>query len=240
MSDPPGITYVPSRKEFVVAWQGYEASGAPGISVQRVSTTGQLLGGTVLAAYDGSWCDEPSIAYDPVSDRFAVAYTYAAADAQARVMILDANAQPIIGPQIIAHASGTYLTKVQYIADAGRYFMVWADSAYRSVFLDANGAAATAPITIAPGMDGYDGFTFDYNPVSKTILFGVQGNVDASNKAQEMRLDGTLGPLTTVIDPIGTGNFGPRVIASHAQPRWLFMTSDEYKTTLVRLVGTGL
>ncbi len=237
MTSPPQITYVPSRREFVVTVQGYE--GSPGIYVQRISTSGQLIGSLAKIASDGQWHDEPSIAYNPDLDQFLVAYSYYSTGAEARLIRLNANLQIISGPQTIGWGSGVWLTQLHYNRESKKFLMIWTDPGYRGIFLNGDGSSASGIFQMAPGFAGYDGLRFAYNAISKTYMFSCQSPTDSSNSVFEMALDGFQGPVVTAIDPIGKGNYNPYIVSSRMTKKWLLTTTRDYSSTLTRIIGSG-
>jgi hypothetical protein len=73
----PSVAYNSNRNEYLVVWEASWLSGANDIHGQRVSATGTLLGGEFVVYSDSTHISsEPSVAYDPVNDRYLVVFSY--------------------------------------------------------------------------------------------------------------------------------------------------------------------
>jgi hypothetical protein len=73
----PAVAYNANRREFLVVWHTTWAVGTRDIRAQRVSLTGKLLGSEITVAENMTHdIFQPSVAYDPVNDRYLVTYIY--------------------------------------------------------------------------------------------------------------------------------------------------------------------
>ncbi len=73
----PAIAYNSVHNEYLVVWHTEWVIGTHDIRAQRVSPTGQLLGDEMLIfANDTRDAAQPSVAYDPVYDRYLVTFIY--------------------------------------------------------------------------------------------------------------------------------------------------------------------
>jgi hypothetical protein len=73
----PSVAYNSNHNEYLVVWDAAWLSGANDIRAQRVSARGQLLGSEFVVYSNSSHLSsEPSVAYDPVNDRYLVVFSY--------------------------------------------------------------------------------------------------------------------------------------------------------------------
>ena len=71
----PAIAYNPNHNEYLVVWQNGWPGGHRDIYAQRVSASGQLLSWFAVSVNSNSQM-APSVAYDPLNDRYLVVWMY--------------------------------------------------------------------------------------------------------------------------------------------------------------------
>jgi hypothetical protein len=71
----PDIAYNSNHNEFLVVWENFWPGGHHDIYAQRVSGDGQLLSWFAVASNSNKQIN-PSVAYDPVRDRYLVVWAY--------------------------------------------------------------------------------------------------------------------------------------------------------------------
>jgi hypothetical protein len=71
----PKVTYNSIHDEYLVVWENTQTGGALDIFARRVSSQGQLLNSFTVATGSKSRI-RPSVAYDPVNDRYLVVWIY--------------------------------------------------------------------------------------------------------------------------------------------------------------------
>ena len=71
----PAIAYNSNHDEYLVVWENAWPGGHHDVYAQRVSSSGQLLSWFAVSSNSNSQM-EPSVAYDPVHDRYLVVWLY--------------------------------------------------------------------------------------------------------------------------------------------------------------------
>lgn len=71
----PAIAYNSNHNEYLVVWENAWPGGHHDVYAQRVSSSGQLLSWFAVSSNSNSQM-EPSVAYDPVNDRYLVVWLY--------------------------------------------------------------------------------------------------------------------------------------------------------------------
>jgi hypothetical protein len=71
----PAIAYNSVHNEYLVVWENSWAGGHHDVYAQRVSGDGQLLSWFAVASHSNKQMN-PSVAYDPVNDRYLVVFAY--------------------------------------------------------------------------------------------------------------------------------------------------------------------
>ncbi len=71
----PAIAYNSNHNEYLVVWENAWPGGHHDVYAQRISSSGQLLSWFAVASNSNSQM-EPSVAYDPVHDRYLVVWLY--------------------------------------------------------------------------------------------------------------------------------------------------------------------
>ena len=72
--ESPSVAYNSTRNEYFVAWQDYRSGSDYHTYGRRVSATGQLVGQELIIATAGQLNGNPSVAYNPQSDSYVVAW----------------------------------------------------------------------------------------------------------------------------------------------------------------------
>jgi hypothetical protein len=71
----PAIAYNSIHNEYLVVWENLWPGGSEDIYAQRISSTGQLLSWFAVSSSSHNQ-QNPSVAYDPVHDRYLVVWAY--------------------------------------------------------------------------------------------------------------------------------------------------------------------
>ncbi len=242
------VSYSTKSHEFLVAWVG-SFGVTDDIHAQRVSAAGGLLGGLILVSTgSGDWDREPSIAYNPRSDQFYVAYaSYSQANygyVSGRRIQAGSGAY-VGGIQLLATNLASRIPSVTYNYDLHQFLVVWHHSysggaAFYGQVLNAADASLVGGLrVISSYYVAYDALDIDYNPVAGEFLLVTHGR-NWEDAAVSIRSNGVpfdngflltntaevraLKPNPTAND----GNYNPRVAASLIDKKWLMVTSSVF------------
>jgi hypothetical protein len=242
------IAYSTGSHEFLVAWVG-SFGITDDIHAQRLSAAGGLLGGlTLISSGSGDWDREPSIAYNPHTDQFYIAYASYSRSNYGYVSgrLMQAGTGVLGGIQLLATNLASRIPSVTYNTETRQYLVVWHHSYsggaafYGQVLNGADVALVGGLKVISSYFVAYDALDVDYNAPSGEFLLVTHGRnwEDAG-----VSIKGTGDPfdngfqLTNTTDvravrPNGSdGNFNPRVAASRLDKRWLMVTSSVFAAT---------
>ena len=224
--------YASTSKEFLVGWQDRATTQ---IHVQRVSSAGALLGPVITVEATG-YARDPSIGYDPDTNRFLVAYGGCVGnnDCFIHAQRIQAGTGARVGAPIALDApiKAGYVPEVAYNTTTHEFLVVWyritaGVSGLHSKTI--NASAATGPLQPVGANGSYDANSVAYNPASNTfvVVSHSSGNQDIacelSASGQALSATGTLFGSTTAM-----GNFNPRVAASTLTKSWLGVTSSAF------------
>jgi hypothetical protein len=128
----PSIAFNSKHNEYLVVWHTEWTIGTRDIRAQRVSTLGTLLGNEfVVYSSDTKDSAQPSVAYDPVNDRYLVTFIYDASgngtdwDLYGRLIPWDGPSSSLTEFPIIAWASSQWNPKVVYAGTQQEFLVVW-------------------------------------------------------------------------------------------------------------------
>jgi hypothetical protein len=253
------IAYSTRSSEFLVAWVG-SFGISDDIHAQRVSSNGSLAGGLVLIS-NGSldWDREPSVAYNPDTDQFYVAYaSYSRANfGYVSGRRIQAGTGAYVGDiQQFAANLASRIPSVTYNPDARQYLLVWhhtysgGAAFYGQVLNGADAAPVGGLRVISSYYVAYDALDVDYNPPSGEFLLVTHGR-NWEDAAVSIR--GTGDPIDNGFvltntpdvralkaDPArNDGNYNPRVAASKVEKKWLTVTSSVFASVSAQFAASG-
>jgi len=130
----PSVAYNWKHDEYLVVWHNTWTIGTRDIRAQRVSAGGQLLGSEFLVAESPTKdYAQPSVDYDPVNDRYLVAYIYDTVgdgsdwDLYGRFIPWDGPDAGLTEFVICNFATHQWNPKVAYGRAVEEYLVVWAN-----------------------------------------------------------------------------------------------------------------
>jgi hypothetical protein len=244
------IAYATGSKEFLVAWRSMPVKGGAAnndIHAVRLDNTATPKAAVLAVTNDAQYQDNPSIAYNPVSDEFMLVFAgfndpgnFAFVDSQR----LKAGANALTGAAVrLTQTGGTYITDVTYNPASNTFLASWYSLPGSAAFgriINADGTLNGNIITLSGRYKAYDALSIAYNKRSDTFLMVSHGTA-ADDGAVELTSAGT--PIDNgfvVTGAGGKGNFYPRVTASSDAPNWLVSTANDFTSTMVQLVeGTA-
>lgn len=239
------MAYATVSKEFLVAWQDRATTQ---IHFQRVSNGGGLLG-AVVTVEAAAYSRDPSVGYDPHTDRFLVAYGGCVGndDCFIHAQRIQAGTGAKVGAPIVVDApvKAGYVPEVAYNAVTRQFLVVWyrltggANSGLHGKLIDATGTAGTL-LPILPGAGSYDANSVAWNPISNTFAVVSHGST-SQDVMIEVSATGQVGQPSGVMfgAAASSGNFNPRVAASMTTAGWLAVTSSAFTSFGAQRVNTA-
>jgi hypothetical protein len=230
-----------TQHTFLVPWQDF---GATLIRAQRISETGQQLGGLITVDATAGYERDPAVGYDPDGDRFVVAYGGCVAnnDCFVRAQRFDAASGSAIGTPIPLdeHIAAGYIPELAWDGARHRFLAVW----YRAPQLVARTLAGDgtlgAQATASPMYASYDANSVAWNPVSGTFV-AVTHSSGAQDAALELDADGNAlnAPGLLIESATSSGNFNPRIAARSDGAQWLAVASDAFANLAAQRLTTS-
>jgi hypothetical protein len=129
----PSVAYNSKRNEYLVVWHTEWTIGTRDIRAQRVSPAGKLLG-SEFTVYENPTRDaaQPSVAYDPVNDRYLVTFVYDSFgdgsdwDLYGRLIPWNGPSASMAAFPIITWSTSQWNPKVVYAGGIQQeFFVVW-------------------------------------------------------------------------------------------------------------------
>jgi hypothetical protein len=128
----PSIAYNSKHNEYLVVWHTEWPIQTRDIRAQRVSAQGTLLGSEfVVYSSDTKDSAQPSVAYDPINDRYLVTFIYDASgngsdwDLYGRLIPWDGPSDGLTAFPIITWPSSQWNPKVVYAGTQQEFLVVW-------------------------------------------------------------------------------------------------------------------
>ncbi|MEO7272334.1 MAG: hypothetical protein ABIX28_05605 [Vicinamibacterales bacterium] len=255
------LAYATGSREFLVAWMGNYTT-TNDVFYQRVSPAGALIGGnTLVSPGTPDWDRDPSVAYNPNTDEFLVAfasYTEAGRYGYIGTRRVKAGNGGMAAQINYGAAVSTYVPSVSFNNGTGQFLLAWYNrsaggAAVYGANLDAAGNLVGGIRVLSPFYAAYDALDVDYNPASGQSLLVTHGGGSATweDAAVTILANGTpydngfILTNTTDVRPLrgnpanSDGNFNPRVAASTNEKKWLMVTSSVFAATHAQFAGSG-
>jgi hypothetical protein len=215
----PKIAYNSQHNEYLVVWENLWPGGHHDVYAQRVSAEGQLLSWFAVAS--GAYKQmNPSVAYDPVNDRYLVvfAYDYSGNDSDwdiyGRFIPWNGPNASLLDFPICDWNSQQRRPAVAYARTQQEYLVTWTNAptgqptyiSARRIFADGSGFPAN-PFLVSSGTENRDFQDVTYNLARNEYL--VTWDIEKSGSGLDIygiRLSATGGALTGG-SPAVTGEF---------------------------------
>jgi hypothetical protein len=230
------VEYATTSQVFMVTWRTFSYQ----IRAARVNITGQnldagsnpgtpLAGAGILVSRNGGERD-PSLAYNPGTDTFLVAYGDFLGGSHAYSRLVSA-ASGGMGPlQLLGAGITVYLTHTTFSSGANKYVVGWyqGGSGPTARFVDANGTPTGTPIPMSSRFCTYDSFGIAYNALTQSSLFVGHDNFSPENGGGELTDAGVPATAMVLTNAAGSGNFYPQVSASTTEGKWMLTTAHNF------------
>jgi hypothetical protein len=173
----PAIAYNSIHDEYLVVWENLWPGGSHDVYAQRVSASGELLSWFVVASSANDQM-EPSVAYDPVRDRYLVTWSYdywgngSDWDIVGRFIPWSGPSASLNDFLICSWTSGQAHSAVVYAAATQEFLVVWKNNlsagvppyiSARRVFADGSGFPLGDGFTVWSGTEFADYPDVAYN-----------------------------------------------------------------------------
>lgn len=241
----PAIAYNSVHNQYLVVWENMWPGGTHDIYAQRLSATGQLLSWFAVSTSSNNQMN-PSVAYDPVNDRYLVVWVYDYAgdgsdwDVYGRFIPWNGPDPGMTDIIICDWTSGQAHPVVTYALAQQEYLVVWVNMqpavadyiSARRVFADGTGFPDDA-FTISSGVVDLDFPDVAYNLARNEYLVTWDMDVSVSNEdIYGLRLTGTGGFLGTefVIAGWPAVEERPSVAACHQADQYLVAWQSDQDT----------
>jgi PKD repeat protein len=238
----PAVAYSATSNEFLVSWAEYSSPGGPDVKAQRVSAAGSAIGTEIPIAVTTAWEGDPSVAYNPFTNEFLVAYQFN--DGNVAVQLVQPGTGNLIGGRSTV-LSGVFekYPEVAFNPDTRQYLVTcWAQTPLWVIhgrFLDETGQPlGDAPIAVAP-LGGGPQTGLAYNAVNKAFFAAFQDHDNVETWGASVSSGGVPNPRFQVT-VVGNGRQAAEIAvgASGVASRWLVLDS-EYITLWGQFVGSG-
>ncbi len=198
----PAIAYNSLHNQYMVVWENEWPGDYHDLYGQRISSTGQLLSWFAISTNTKSQM-QPSVAYDPVHDRYLVTYIYDVVgngsdwDVYGRFIPWNGPDPALIDFVICNWTSGQWHPKVVYGLAQNEFLAVWmndpgSEATYisgRRIFADGSGFPPGDGFTISSGAENRDFPSVAYNLARNEYLV-TWDIVNASLDIYGLRLSG--------------------------------------------------
>jgi hypothetical protein len=240
----PAIAYSTTSQRFLVAWRAIASwNGSPNdISGQLLDLSGQPLVASPFKITDTAiYEDNPSVAYNPSTDTFLVAF--AGYDSSAFVAARLVSAGGALGAQYeLGRAGGTYITDTTFISATGRFLTAWHQlpgGATGRLVDGSTGIPEGAPIPLSTRFTSNDALSVAYNAVSGSSFLVSHDQLTSEDGGFEISAAGVPSAGFGATSIGGSGNFYPRVAASSIDKKWLLVTSNVFQTIYGQFISTA-
>jgi hypothetical protein len=236
-----GIAYSSTSDRFLVAWttDGVQPFGIQG---RVLDTSGAPVGPVVQIANPFGAAD-PSVAWNPATDEFAVFYSgFSDSGASVTLKRLRASDGGFQGlPTTFGFTGGTFSTEIAVNTSNNHYVVGWSIApGAMGAELDESGNLLGAPRLLSSRMGTPTSMGLAFNPVSGTFLAVSEGTVGVDAVAVE--LDGAGVPKTAAITATSgarNGSFVPRVTARTDAKEWNISFARDLSVLSNQVIATG-
>src|SRR5262249_15348930 len=131
---------------------------------------------------------DPSIAYNPATDQFAIVYGgYGNGPDFIAARFLRADTgQTLIGRLVLYQSTAAFITKVVYLAATNQFLATWfASGGTYALLINANGSFGGSVTPISARFGTNDSLGLAYNPVTQTSLMAGQDYLSLQDGAVE-------------------------------------------------------
>jgi hypothetical protein len=198
----PAVAYNSNHDQYLVVWENVWPGGHHDIYAQRISSTGQLLSWFAVSVNTNKQM-QPSVAYDPLRDRYLVTWIYDVWgngtdwDVYGRFIPWNGPDSGLTDFMICNWNSGQWHPKVAYGLAQDEFLVVWMNSASsvptyisgRRIFADGSGFPSNG-FTISSGPENRDFPSVAYNLARNEYLV-TWDVVKASLDIYGLRMTGT-------------------------------------------------
>jgi hypothetical protein len=224
----PKIAYATGSKVFMVTWR----IGAYQIRAVRITNAGQVLdggAGILVTTFGGE--RDPSIAYNPNTDQFLIAYSdfLNGSDCSARLVAAGSGALGAI--QVLGSSTSVYITDTAFSTGTGKYHVTWYQNPGGTTgrLVNADGTPAGEPTPLSWRFGTYDSLGVAYSSVAQASLLVGQDALTYENGG--LLISEAFAPYAPAgLTSVGAtnGNFYPEVSASTTEAKWLLTTSRNF------------
>jgi len=241
-STDPSVAYDSVNQRFLVAWGDYRSGTNYDIYGQLVSSAGTLLGGNIPISTVGSNQWYPSIAYDPVNQRFLVAWKE---DSICRIygQLVSASGSLVGANFTISTGCSNRKPSVAYDPINQRFlvaWLVWTSSQNYGQLVSASGSLVGANFTISTLTVYQTKPSVAYDPINQRFLVAWGDWYDGTNMGIYSQLISASGSLVgeEIPIPVSYGDLSePSVAYDSVNQRFLVAWQDYRSGTNYDIYG---
>lgn len=237
------VAYSTASREFLVVWRS--APPTNNVLARRVGIDGTPLGGAIGVRVSGDYHADPSVAYNPNTNEFLVAYAsyigagnYAPIDVQ---RVQPGTGALIGGPIELVRSLNTYIPSVSFTSATGQFLVAWYQNLgaplVNARILNGDGSPASNILPILP-FGAYDALNVGYNGVSGSHFLVTHHPSSPEDFGLEVSSGGAPGAVFQVTNSGGTGNFYPRIAAHTGRAEWTMVASRQFASVIAQRIGT--
>jgi hypothetical protein len=234
----PMVDYSTVSQVFMVAWR----VGAYQIRAARISISGENIdaaangGAGILVTTSGGERD-PSVAYNPATDKFLIAYSDFLNGSDVSCRLVSASTGELGAPTVLGAGTSIYITDSTFSTGAQKYFVVWFQSPGGTTgrLVNADGTPHGNPFPLSSRFGSYDGLSVAYNSQTQSSLVSGHDLLSLENGGVEISEAGGLGSSSVLTNAGGpTGNFYPQLSASTKEGKWLLTTAHNFASLVAQ------
>jgi hypothetical protein len=234
----PNVQYSSISNIYFLAWRGMDTM----LYAARLDGNGRLIGAPFrIVPTSQSW-QNPSAAWDSVTDQFAVLSTgYGGPAGATTAVTIVTAAGNVAGTNIFNVAPQTFVTAIDFNPTTGHYVGVWFQNPGGTMGAEiaSNGAVlAQGVVSTATGTPDTEGIAF--NPISGTFLLAAEGrswniwgaelNAHGVRDSADMEITSSGGPK---------GSFYPSPTSRPDVPQWNVSFSHNFNELRDQIIATS-
>lgn len=236
----PAMAYSTTSDRFLVAWRTVEY----GIRARFVGPSGAPIGAVIQVESESAGTRDPSLAWNPATNEFGLAYTSFSGGAFAAFRRVGAASGAVSARTSFGFGLGTFATDIG-VNSASQYVVAWSvHPGTKTVAFSANGDLLSTVPTFVTDRFGHDqSLGMAFNPVSGTFLAVGSDGLSWDVAGSELNNVGVpLAAARALTSGATGGSFHPMPAARNDAAQWLVGYARRIgapQAPAVQIVGAG-